>query len=356
VAHQVRARSLAGRLPEESETVEYFSPPLPYILPAFFDAIGYPDPGRIALQQNFFFSIALTLLIVKFARRLSPDQPFHAPMALLALAIVPVYYRTFAFFRGEPLLAFFVLLAVYLVYFSDGSLRNAAYVGLALACGVLSRQWGFIVIPPLMLYAVVARGWRLKHLVVAGLIVVALGAWFYLSLMHRYGTPMAFNRPPRNRGEALNMFTGTGNGLLFTNPVRGSFDNHVWPILYSETWGDYWGYWAGRVRDVLGRMNAVNLIPTLAVFYALIRNLRQRQYWLHDLIIVVGIVGYMAFLTRYQNGEGDTIKPTYLLQLFPLVALIAGDWFARHWRLVLVVGTLLLIHNAPLFIWQGQAL
>ena len=63
----------------------------------------------------------------------------------------------------------------------------------------------------------------------------------------------------RSSNPAPSFYLGSGNGNLFSDPIRGAFPNQLLPILYSETWGDYWGYFVvirpghGR-RSMVGRL------------------------------------------------------------------------------------------------------
>ena len=75
-------------------------------------------------------------------------------------ASLPVYYKTFAQFRGEPYLAFFVVLLVYrtlLVFQSQTNYWMHTLPGLVLAIGgvALSRQWGFFAFPAVAIAVVI---------------------------------------------------------------------------------------------------------------------------------------------------------------------------------------------------------
>ena len=62
---------------------------------------------------------------------------------------------------------------------------------------------------------------------------------------------------------------------MFSKPIRPNFPNEFFPIIYSDLWGDYWGYFSftrdavltGRnqalIGDYLARVNIVSIIPTI---------------------------------------------------------------------------------------------
>src|SRR5262249_4289081 len=142
--------------------------------------------------------------------------------------------------------------------------------------------------------------------------------------------------------QPADFYLGTGNGRLFTDPIRPSFPNQAIPIFYTETWGDYWGIFSiyGRhpgggyitgnefqaelarqplaietnrypLNDYLGRVNLLGLLPTalaLAAFgAAAIRlpaalrrgaplTLPKVIPLMATLVIIVSLIGYFWFL------------------------------------------------------------
>jgi F0F1-type ATP synthase membrane subunit a len=46
-------------------------------------------------------------------------------------------------------------------------------------------------------------------------------------------------------------------------------------------------------------------------------------------IILSTLIGYLWFLIQYPSPDGDTIKATYVLQIFPFMALLIGSVGAR---------------------------
>jgi hypothetical protein len=68
------------------------------------------------------------------------------------------------------------------------------------------------------------------------------------------------------------------------------------------------------------------------------------------LVIAGSLLGYGWFLIRFPNlGKGDTIKATYLLHIFSLLAILTADYL-RQIRVpssgLLIVWVMLMIHNS----------
>src|SRR5262249_54153008 len=133
-------------------------------------------------------------------------------------------------------------------------------MGLGLASGflLLSRQWGVPLLAGVMLFALLValrhpeRRWMIRTLTVSGVVAVIVGGWFYGILYARFGSLREFNRPPAPfsfDNQPREFYTGSGNGKLFTGPVRRAFPNQVGPIFYSEFWGDYWCFFLVYARD-----------------------------------------------------------------------------------------------------------
>lgn len=392
------------------ESSEFFSPPLPYALPALLLKLNWLTMGqtlRFALLLNLLLSLGSTLTLVALTRQLYPQRPWLPATTLALLAFLPVYYKTFAFIRGEPYVFFFGLQLMLLVakqqQAQTSSARQAVTLGVLLGLGILSRQWAFFFFPVvgasyLWLWWQTGygkgNGWQLppllspaiRHGVVTAVIAILIGGWFYLYLHNRYGSITAFNREPTAgfglTNQPLDFYFGLGDGLLFTDPVRPNFSNHLLPKFYSEMWGDHESYFLimgwndlkekyypgfmllkklekpalpegfvtnrAEMGAFLGWVNRLALLPT-AVFlagmgWATAVNLR----WLWQkrpappelfpwLAVAVSAAGYLWFLIQYPNPErGDTIKATYLLHIFPFVVLLTAVWLHQlpHRRLI----------------------
>ena len=152
--------------------------------------------------------------------------------------------------------------------------------------------------------------------------------------------------------------------------------NKLFPILHSETWGDYWGYFLvtlgkGGVNNYeivpyLGRVNLIALIPTaffiLGITYtmfSIFRNNKIQQifYILIFLSILFTWIGYFWFLIKYPNlQQGDTIKATYIILIINLLPFFGANliekirlWNEKFYNFILLVLLTIFIHNIPTF-------
>ena len=123
-------------------------------------------------------------------------------------------------------------------------------------------------------------------------------------------------------------------------------DNQLFPILYSDLWGDYWGYFSfisknveeGRnqinIGDYLARVNILSIFTTFIFFLGYInikKNYKNNIVFRYiKYSILFTFFGYMWFLIKYPEiPTGDTIKATYILQLFHLLALSSAIYLEK---------------------------
>ena len=252
---------LANRL----ESREFFSPPLPYILPAAAMILGASLwwAGKVGQIVNIFLSLGLTYTLLRICEQIFPGRTRFKLLALGLLGLMPVYYKTFAQERGEPYVTFLAVLAVYLtlrifVYRNAGR-RALIGLGVVMGLAILARQWGFFMFPAIGLIVLVGmltrrQTWKKDLLSFAAVVAIAfvLGSWFYFYLYSQYGTFTAFNRRPdgaSSLSKHIKMFTGNGNGKLFIDPVRPSLGTDFFPVFYSDFWGDYHAYFLIYTQD-----------------------------------------------------------------------------------------------------------
>jgi hypothetical protein len=415
------------RLPDVEDSDEYFTPPLPFIIPALLHfTINKPVFLSLKLAQliNVLLGLGSVLAVIRISNLLSPGDIHFRNFALISLVSLPVFYKSNALIRSEPYLVFFILLYIEQLIIlgkrETHPLRHALFGGGLFGAALLSRQWGILILPGVFVYAVfliLSQKHRRRQLALAftfsGILAFLVSGWFYLSLQSRFGSVTAFNREPAERFSLKNkpasFYIGLGNGQLFRDPVRDSFNNQLFPILYSETWGDYWEFFLVYGKDLrtgkavqgdrliraikenqspawlqtnryeiasyLGRVNLVSLIPSAIAVTSFVLCLLQiftkvdakkklfepAVISLFTGMILSTFIGYLWFLIQYPTLDGDTIKSTYILHIFPLLALLIGFQGSRlskrkPWAYPIGIGIFLVIfiHNIGTMLTRYQ--
>ena len=404
--HKWYIEVLPFSLPTEQETKEFFSPPLPYLVPSIVDkfcdksveldlietncSIVYGNVGQIF---QVFLLIMTFIVLCKIVEIIFPKNKEFANVTLLIFTFLPVTYKSFAMIRGEPYIVLFMFLLIYkfllLLLKKEGlSNNNALVVGVLFAGLALSRQWGLFLYPAFaMTWFLALRVWSFNFfknytffLIKAFSIGIFLSSWFYISLFTRYGSITTFNRKPLTfsfNNQPFSFYFDFPLIDIFTNPIRGfGLTNKLIPTLYSDTWGDYWGYFILRrsgpyanfdIVPYLGRVNLVSLIPTMlmlfGIFYTLFnfKNLNFEQkvfYYIISFCILFTWIGYFWFLIKYPNlSKGDTIKATYILSLIQLLPLYAGNFLEKVnkkrsliYKLIFISLIAVSTHNLPVLI------
>lgn len=418
-------------LPTLEDTHEFFSAPLPYVAPAIAIGLLGMDThaaGKVGQFANVLLSLLLTGYLVRLCRLIS-DNGMVALGALVALGMLPVYYKSFAMFRGETYVACFVVIALYYLLRihlqRDYSARTVIALGVSLGLCALSRQWGILFFPAAFLflgYQWLTRPGLRFRIVRATLLCLALifltAGWFYLTLQFRYGSITAFNQKAVERfslgNKPASFYFQTSHWALRHNPLRDAYPDQFLPIIYSDTWGDYWCYFLVYGKDkrtgepvmqsrlptlalhqpqpnwletnfttiapYLGRVNTLAAVPSLLAFIALILAVasltfniqpygsimpRHPKEIIASLLLALAsiLAGYFWFLLRHPStGSGDTIKATYILQLYPVLAILFGLLVARIrvWSPIACGITfgflgLILIHNLPAMVTRNVA-
>ena len=411
---------LPDRLPTSHDTYEFFSPPLPFFLPSRFDTIceqHAPDvlrvynglnysnicrlyDGKFAQGLNVVLSIGTTILLLMVAEQIKPGNRFFKISTLTMLALLTVYYKTFSQVRAEPYVVFFIALSIYLL---NEILKTTTFnyklvtaAGISLGLLVLSRQWGFFIYPAIFLLLIWIlvqdrqTGWlRTRQFFLITILSAIVGGGFYIHLYLDYGTFSAFNiKKPKYPSviETLSFLrqTGLGNLELFDKPVRPIFDRQsFFGIMYSETWGDYWGYFtyikpgfasksAGNYATMapyLGKVNLASILPSLLLaagfLFGAIQifqfrkslTLERASLVFITFLATTTILGYLWFVYRYFMQTNLVIKATYVIQLFiALIFLFAGLMEVIRkksqflYNIILVLLMLVFIHNLPAMI------
>ena len=233
-------------------------------------------------------------------------------------------------------------------------LRKIFIVGLAIGGIALSRQWGFLLFPPLVLIVfhktVVSKKNYMKFILSSFFIGFIFSSWFYFNLFFQYGSFTAFNlkrMPFSFSNKPVEFYVPTFENMkyLFYKPIRPYLDNQFITTLYSDLWGDYWGYFTftsihldiGRnqkvIGDYLANVNTISLVSTLIIIYLYYKTckLYKNSFFVKYLnfAVIFTFLGYMWFLLSIYEPTGDTIKATYLLQVFHLIAFIASIYLNK---------------------------
>ena len=369
-------------IPTPEESREFFSPPLPYFLPSLVNIICLAQggencismAGRSALYINFLLSIFISLFFWKISEKIDPGNINLKWLVFVNLGTLTVYYKTFSQVRGEPYIAFFVVLLIYYILTILENLKsdrvfykNAIVLGLILGCSILSRQWAFFIIPALLIVFILIWMKKAKirkklsvFFLITMSITIFIGCWFYLFLQSKYGTITAFNLDSPgfsflNQPQLFYRATGLKHFLLFKEPVRPIFNFTFFPILYSDTWGDYWGYFsyfpsttdALYMKTYLGRVNITSIIPTILIvvsFWGIVFDIfKNKKHFFETnlpiiellliLVIIFTTIGFLWFVISYpEKTDGDTVKSTYIIQAIILFPLLVGIYLKEKIR------------------------
>ena len=393
-------------LPTQNDTKEFFSPPLPYLFPSIIDSIcdKLVEANLISLNCSIFYGnltqfvqIVMFFIILfcylKILNLLSENRNYKN-LTLILLLLIPVNYKTFVMIRGEPYVSFFFFLILYLLFSiisEDKDINRLDYVLLTLLMAGLglSRQWGLLLLPGIFLTIFLVNKYKDKEfskkytrlVFSSSIFSFPLYFWFYIHLFLNYGSITAFNREPlpfNFLNQSTSFYFDLALADIFTRPIRGfSLENKLFPILYSETWGDYFGYFLithakggleanYEIVPYLGRVNLFALVPTflfifgIFYFFVIFKKLNVNQKIIYStflLCVSFMWIGYMWFLIKYPNySKGDTIKATFILQLIQLLPFF-GSIFVIHnlknkwiFNLIYSVIIFILIYNIPAMI------
>ncbi len=392
-----------GRLnqPSSNLTYEFFSPPFPYLFPAFVNEICksyfsfeniYETCQKIYGFLNIIFQsfmyLALLYMYMKIVKLFKGTDKKIYLSVLLVLGLFTANYRTIAMIRAETyiLLLNSFLLYRFLLLLKKSFVYNKLdifYFGFIIGLLALSRQWAFLLFPAyFLLYFFIKKEHRLKYfkfLTYTFLIGFLISSWFYINLFVEYGSFTKFNQEPipfRFNNQPLSFYLPIGNevSMVFTKPIRPYFKNQFLPILYSDLWGDYWGYFTftsrnlefGRnqmiIGDYLARVNILSIFPTIMLIIGFKNSFTSRKvkekiftdYFNLYLVMatLVTIFGYLWFLISFPQAEGDTNKATYIIHLFHLLGLMTvlklediKNKNYRYYSATIMVLLIIFLHN-----------
>ncbi|NJN43609.1 MAG: hypothetical protein HC806_01970 [Anaerolineae bacterium] len=159
-------------MPNFEDSEEFFSPPIPYILPALVLKSNNSSMWAAAKSGqllNVVLSLGITFLLLKICGLIKPEDHRLKLAALCMLGILPVYYKTFSMVRGEPFVAFLYLVIVHLtlkIYQpkqlikpspNKSGIWEMLLMGIYLGLVILARQWGFFIFPALGVFVFIQQ-------------------------------------------------------------------------------------------------------------------------------------------------------------------------------------------------------
>ena len=149
---------------------------------------------------------------------------------------------------------------------------------------------------------------------------------------------------------------------VISEPHRGALPPRFLPILYTDTWGDYFGIWSWNpprpeltptvnrrlvVQSIVGLpLTAVALAGWFAlVGLALVRARESPARLMVVLMPLVSLAGALYYAVQAPSADGDTVKAMFLLTAVPAWAISFGfaadTLLARHRRIALAAFTVL---------------
>lgn len=255
----------SGRLPLATEGWSTYHPPLFYLLSAGVATLGGGDAALKLLPM--LAGLGSVWVAWWLARRLVPEEPAVAGLAVLFAASLPVGIYTSAYFSNESLhalLAGAALAATVDCLLCEGlPPRKLALAGALFGLAALTKFTVLVAVP----VAAFFLGWKalaverqgvarsLRAVAVFAALVFLLAGWFYLRSLFLYGTPLVGNWALSGAGQLWWQQPGfhtpawyTGFGESLAHPFYSGFHS-FWDGLYSTFWGD--AFVAGRADPTL---------------------------------------------------------------------------------------------------------
>jgi 4-amino-4-deoxy-L-arabinose transferase-like glycosyltransferase len=380
----------SGALPQG--TGVYHTPPgYPAVAGAAVElarGLALDDAGHPGQLVSALSVVGTAVIVLLLARVLWPSRPLLWLAATAFFAFLPTVVKAGAMFHPEPLGMLLsggaLLVLAHMVRGRRYPWWLALSLGVLLGLGQLVRAWSLwmtavavVVLCVVALADRLVRRRALSSLGVAVLVAALIPAPWYVHQATRYSNPV-FNRPQPDTfllaRRPLAFYVDARVPEVVRSPWSGRFDDRFWPVLYAETWGDYFGIWSwgtGRsertdaIDRTLARQSALGVLPTALALIGVVALLglaltrpREDVGRLIAALPPVAAVAAILFLSvAYPSTDGDTIKGTYALAAAPSLAICFGfafDVLARR-RMVGVVLAFTLLASAlvelPFLVW-----
>ena len=356
--HIEYARGLAerGELPTGGAS---YTPPGFYVVAAAVtelgDALGVDDPDKGVQLANAALGVGTALLLLVLTRLLFPGRSVVRWAALGFFVCCPIVLRTVAMYHPQPLAAFLSTLALTLTARMIVRSRYGLWewVSLAATLGAvqLVRSVGLWTVG-VVAVALVATGIvdsTQRRAIRNGLVTcvaaaVLLALPWYIHLQSTTGSPVfgrIFPTTPLSERWPAAFYVSPGLPEVVSEPHRGGLPPRFLPILYTDTWGDYFGIWSWNpprpeltapverrlvVQSIVGLpMTAFALAGWFALLgLALVRCRDAPARLLVVLMPPVSLLGALYYAIQGPNGDGDTVKGMFLLTAVPAWAISFG--------------------------------
>ncbi len=376
-------QGLPYQIPTPEQNPAYYHPPLPYLLPSIADSIcdsyfenddeqicdflwhkiSMSFQGLLFLGSLFFYYKIYKFLLPKNLQNYKYNFIF-----VLFFLLPTLNYKTFVMIRAEPYLVFltgYLILTIFeSIVIGNNNVKFFTKVGIVVGLMLLTKQSSIAIIVgllPSIFYIYKRNSINLKKFILltsySVIISFLVGGWFYLNQYNNYGSVVSF---PRESAEFK--FSNHGNGYytdfdfqeVTNNPVKYHDEPRLLQILYTDTWGDYWGYFSfdrSNTDDlqymddtikVLSNTMMFSLIPSLIfitgfIYFfgkTLLSLFNEKKDILMMLCVLVAIFTFLSFvyfITVYPyftdgsyNYNADTIKSVYIAPVINLLSLFGS--------------------------------
>lgn len=377
------ARTLIREWRLPTELANYYTPPGFFLLAGplveLGDLLGLSDIADFGQLLDGALTVGTAILLAVLCSIVFPGRAWLRFAAVAFFVSCPIVLKTAAMFHPQPLVSFLATLALVLaarmLKERRYGLAAAAGLGLVVGAGQLVRSvglWTLGVVGIALLVAVVLRVGERRRALRSLAVVVGVGflvalPW-YAYLGSHYSNPIfgrssapappsalvvpgLFAAPapapvvaasaPKVTSQRLWFFVDPGLPGVVTAPHRDALPPAFWPILYTETWGDYFGVWAwGSVQKPMSQsierrltvQSLAGLLPTFLAVVGLVAlaafavsGARERgELLLVPLSALVALAGTLYYARSYASVDGDTVKALFLLPAIPAFAISFG--------------------------------
>ena len=376
-------QGLPYQIPTPEQNPAYYHPPLPYLLPSIVDSVcdSYfqNDDGEVCdllwhkisvSFQAFLFlgSLFFYFKIFKFLLRESTQNYKYNFIFILFFLLPTLNYKTFIMVRAEPYLVFLTSYLIYIIFKAIvGGNTNFIFfskIGISVGLMLLTKQSSLAVIIglfPSIYYIFKTNEIETRKYILltfySVIVSFLVGGWFYLYQYSNYGSVVSFPRESAGfefSNHEKGYYTNFDLQEVYKNPIKYHNEPRLLQILYTDTWGDYWGYFSfdrsesenlQHMKTVIKKLSRVmiySLVPSIifiaGFLYFLFRTILDIFRRKKDILILLSLLvaiftffSFIYFITVYPyftdgsyNINADTIKSIYIAPVINLLSLFGS--------------------------------